>query len=165
MNASPRPRTPEGRWDLQHGHYSGDRPSPTYSSWDSMIGRCERGGTGYERYGAIGIRVCERWLTFANFLADMGERPSLEYQIERKDNALGYSLANCVWATRSEQGRNRCSNLLLTHEGRTMCASDWQDETGIPVKTIWTRKFRGWSDSKTLTTPRRAYPAKITRRK
>src|SRR5258706_15143171 len=51
--------------------------TPTYNSWMLMIQRCTNPkATGYAKYGGKNIKVCERWLhSFANFYADMGERP------------------------------------------------------------------------------------------
>lgn len=60
----------------------------------------------YERYGAKGISVCERWRTFGNFLIDMGERPA-GLTLERKNNKGNYEPDNCVWATRAEQNTNK----------------------------------------------------------
>lgn len=53
-----------------------------------------------------GIRVCERWLTFANFLADMGERP-VGQTLDRIDVNGNYEPGNCRWATSKEQGSNK----------------------------------------------------------
>src|SRR5260221_10987719 len=50
--------------------------SPIYHTWSNMKMRClNPRNPSYRFYGARGIGVCERWLTFSNFLADMGERP------------------------------------------------------------------------------------------
>ncbi len=54
--------------------------------------------------------MCDRWLGehgFANFLADMGERPAGK-TLDRYPNKDGdYEQTNCRWATWVEQNRNR----------------------------------------------------------
>jgi hypothetical protein len=92
----------------KHGHYIGDKPSPTYVSWAAMRNRCSSLHRHHRRrYFDRGITVCPRWLnSFENFLADMGERP-IGCTLDRRDNDKGYTLSNCRWATPSEQAKNR----------------------------------------------------------
>lgn len=71
-----------------------------------MWNRCRNGGQGAKYYRDRGITVCERWQDFANFLADMGERPA-GLTLDRKDNDRGYEPENCRWATAIEQRHNQ----------------------------------------------------------
>jgi len=81
---------------------------PEYKAFDGMKDRCRNEKSkDYASYGGRGISVCERWLeSFNNFYTDMGDRPSENHSIERKDNNGNYEPDNCKWATKSEQQRN-----------------------------------------------------------
>ena len=86
----------------------GKSGSDTYSVWDHMKQRClNPNNSRYHQYGGRGIGICERWMSYENFLEDMGERPSKEFSIDRIDNDKGYSPDNCRWATATQQMRNQ----------------------------------------------------------
>lgn len=148
---------------LKHGHVkNGKNGSRTYTSWVQMRQRCLNSNhTFYSEYGGRGITVCERWLhSFENFLADMGERPE-ETSLDRIDVTKGYSPENCRWLSQKGQCRNKRDNLLLTYDGKSLCASEWAEITGITASTIRKRHRAGWDVQRTLTEPMR----KITQRK
>jgi hypothetical protein len=141
---------------LRHGHWSGRRPTPEHATWAAMIQRCTNPkAPHYERYGGRGIAVCERWLVFENFFADMGKRPSPKHSIDRKDNDGNYEPDNCRWATKLEQMRNTSVTRYLTHNGQTRPIGDWADEVGIAVRAIAKRLRRGWSIADALSKPLR----------
>jgi hypothetical protein len=78
-----------------------------YAAWKNMRRRCsDPTHENYQRYGGRGIKVCARWESFENFLADMGERPEGK-EIDRKDNNGNYEPGNCRWVTHAENVRNR----------------------------------------------------------
>ncbi len=142
------------REKLKLGARADRRRVPERGCWQAMIDRCyDEKNDSFSNYGGRGIRVCERWrASFANFLADMGSRPSLAHTVDRKDPDGDYEPANCRWATPKEQGRNTRTNRLLTMAGKTQCIAAWGDDTGIPASVISDRLQLGWSDEKALTT-------------
>lgn len=91
----------------RHGHASGYKKTQTYYSSVNMRARCKYAyHASFKYYGGRGIAVCERWESFANFLADMGERPEGK-SLDRIDPDGNYEPGNCRWATIQEQVDNR----------------------------------------------------------
>ncbi len=123
-----------------HGHTVNRKKTAEYQTWLGMWQRCGNPrSTNFKNYGGRGIKVCERWQKFENFIADMGRRPSAEHSIERKDHDGDYCSENCVWATRVEQNNNSRHNVLLTHNGKTQNIMQWSQELGMSFTALWSR--------------------------
>lgn len=135
----------------------GGKGTRLYRIYVGMKDRCYNPRSGnYERWGARGIVVCDRWLGksgFVNFAADMGEPPTEQHTLGRIDNDGPYCKENCQWETRLEQTRNRSNSVRITHDGLSLSPLEWAERTGLPVKTIWYRLYRGWNPEEILTTP------------
>lgn len=134
-----------------HGKFG----TPVYNVWNSMVGRCHNPSTrAYKDYGGRGITVCAEWRRFENFYADMGE-PTAGLTLDRIDNDLGYSKANCQWATMKVQQNNKRSNVRLHFEGKTLNVTQWAKLLNTPRQLIYDRLRAGWPIARALTEPHR----------
>lgn len=93
--------------------------------WSDMISRCTNPkNKAYHNYGGRGVSVCSRWMSFPNFLADMGSRPK-DMTLERINNDGNYEPGNCKWATREEQANNRRGVQLFEFRGERGSVTFW----------------------------------------
>lgn len=137
-----------------HGHASRKLQSKTYECWCDMKKRCTNPSSiGYKNYGARGIVICERWMVFENFLADMGEVP-VGFSLDRIDNDGNYEPGNCRWATLEQQRNNRQNTVYLVLNGESLPLTQWAKRFNIPAKTLYRRKILGWTDEDAITIPK-----------
>lgn len=138
----------------KHSHTTHKSSSPTYKSWHMMKQRClNKNYNQFADYGGRGITVCDRWLQFENFLADMGARPDGK-TLDREDNNGNYEPGNCKWSTRKEQQSNRRACHWIELDGERKTLSQWAETLGIKPHSLLHRFKKGWSVKRALTTPR-----------
>lgn len=129
-----------------------------HNSWMSMIQRCtDKNCKAYPGYGGRGIKVCERWLTFNNFLEDMGLPPQKGLTLDRIDNDKGYEPGNVRWATRREQANNRRSSRIIEYGGERKTVAEWERFLGCRRAALNDRLLKGWTIERALKTP---FPSK-----
>ena len=138
---------------LKHGHNRAGEYNSTYKSWSHMKDRClNPRNKSYSYYGGRGITVCDRWLDYANFLEDMGEKPK-GMSIDRINNDGNYEPDNCRWANAKQQNRNKRWNVWIEFQGRRMILTDWAKLIGISRMGL-VRRLNEWSLADALTKPK-----------
>lgn len=124
---------------VTHGFSRRGNVSPTYRSWQSMKRRClEVVSPSYKNYGGRGITVCDRWLKFENFLADMGERPE-GFTLSRVDNDGDYEPSNCTWASIGVQSLNKRNTVVTVYMGKVMTLFEAASLAGLKYATAYRR--------------------------
>jgi hypothetical protein len=92
-----------------------------YYCWWSMKQRCKNpNAASYKYYGAEGKFVCQGLSkSFQYFISTIGQRPGMEYSVDRINNDGNYTCGTCLectdkrylsniqWATAKEQANNR----------------------------------------------------------
>jgi len=127
-----------------------------YKLWKQIKNRCYNEKTPcYKNYGGRGISVCERWLnSFEDFYTDIGERPSPAYSLDRADNNGDYTQENCRWATMGTQCNNRRSNIIITHDGKSLNIKQWSEYACVSYRTFRARlQDHGWGIERALNEP------------
>jgi hypothetical protein len=135
---------------IKHGMWG----TPTYWVWHSMLDRCRNSEhKSYKNYGGRGVKVCDRWFKFENFLADMGEQPK-DLTLDRRNNDGNYEPRNCRWITQKEQCRNRRGNWdPIIYKCENKLPVEFAEQYGINPETLKSRLRRGWSATKAIETP------------
>jgi hypothetical protein len=117
--------------------------SSTYRSWVAMIQRCvNKNIKQYKNYGNRGIKVCDSWLKFDNFLLDMGIKPNDDFQIDRIDNNGNYEKNNCKWSSRIENCNNKNNNVKYNYKGELLSVTEISRRSGITRSRISSWKNR-----------------------
>ena len=97
---------------LKYRHH-GMSGTPIHNIWCNMKGRCSNPNkNNYKYYGGRGIRVCDRWNDFLNFLKDMGDRPE-GLELDRINTDGDYEPSNCRWVTHKQNAQNRGRNTAV----------------------------------------------------
>jgi pentatricopeptide repeat protein len=145
-----------------HGHARRGKYSAMWMVWCAMKERCSLPTSkSWPRYGGRGIKVCDRWRdSFADFLLDMGERPTASHQLDRINNDGDYEPGNCRWATRPEQARNKRNTRFWTIGDETMTLPDWCRRAGLDRCMVLARLRAGADLPHALSAPAGKYHGK-----
>lgn len=80
---------------------------PTRKAWQGMMNRCyTTTNKDYPGLGGRGIKVCDRWHKYDNFLADMGEKPA-NALLSRYRPDGDFDPDNCYWQPKFNTRTNR----------------------------------------------------------
>lgn len=122
--------------------------------WSDMVSRCSNSKhKAFKNYGGRGIRVCERWMTFQNFLTDMAPRPA-GHMLDRKNNDGDYEPSNCRWATRKEQNSNRRNCIYVDCDGERVTLKECCRRKALTYRPVVKRiQTLGWSVSDAISIP------------
>ena len=131
----------------------GPTNTPEWRTWSSMFTRCYNArSVGYRYWGGRGVKVCSRWHTFENFLADMGRRPA-GTSLDRINNDGNYSSRNCRWATTYQQAQNKRDTRFIEWSGKRRSVAQWSRELRIPIDVLCKRLDSGRPLAWVLTRP------------
>lgn len=136
----------------------GDSFFRLYFVWNDIKSRCYNpNDISYANYGGKGISVCDEWrndyTAFKDWAMANGYNPFAkrgECTLDRIDNQKGYCPENCRWVDMRTQSNNRRNSYTITHDGKTLSASQWSEITGIPEGVIYYRYKAGWPVGKLL---------------
>lgn len=126
-----------------------------YGRWRNMMDRCYNPEChAYSDYGGRGIKVCDDWHNVTQYVAYVGWGYEEGSELDRIDNDGDYVPGNVRWIKPKGNCNNRRSCHYLTYRGVTKTMSEWADEYGLVMQTLWERiEVWGWDVEKALITP------------
>lgn len=124
-----------------HGRYG----TRLHKTWKNMKERCNNPNEkSYHNYGGRGITYCDEWEHFQPFYDwAMKNGYSDDLTIDRIDVNGNYEPNNCRWVDKKAQSNNTRHNVHITINGTTKTMTEWSDETGVKVGTLWWRYRNG----------------------
>ena len=140
---------------IKHGHSSKANPTPEYRAWSAMKTRCFNvRARSYKDYGGRGITVCPYWrISFENFLADVGHRPSKFHSLNRINNNGNYEPGNVEWTTADNQTTNRRTTIFVKFRGKRVPLAKVCRILELNRNVIWARIDRGWTPERAISVP------------
>lgn len=148
-----------GKSSITHNEASRYKKTKEYRIWTGMKVRCyNKACRAYSLYGGRGIKVCDRWMKYENFIEDMGRCPPGRMSLDRIDNDGNYEKSNCRWTDQTTQANNARTNRHIFYDGRRQTMSMWSREIGVRPQLIAQRIDRdGWSIERALTDDFRSF--------
>lgn len=126
--------------------------TPEFCAFKNAKNRCERkADPRYKYYGGRGIEF--RFTSFAEFLGNIGPRPSKYHSLDRINVDDHYRPGNVRWATLDVQRTNKQNSLKLEIGGETRPLKEWCVHFNQPYKRVWERIKSGMSYMDALTRP------------
>lgn len=91
---------------VKHGHCSSRGKSLEYRTWQRIKQLCTyQENPQFYLYGGRGIKICDNWLKFENFINDMGSRPTLKHSLRRINIDGDFEPTNCAWTLKHERNK------------------------------------------------------------
>ncbi len=134
------------KWVLLNMPYKDKSMLITHASWRSMRSRCKN------KPHYKGVKICNEWNEFKNFIKDMGLRP-VGTVLDRKNNLLGYCPENCRWATYKESTENRKCTVRIGG----FRVNELEKMLKTPAQRIYQRASRGWTLEEMKRNPKAVY--------
>ena len=108
--------------------------------------RCyDKNHIGYGRYGAKGVKICEKWLENSDNFVDWSLSNGYEegLTIDRIDSSKDYCPENCRWITLGENSKRVCEATFLSIRRISDSYQGWSKRLNLSEGTVksWVRKL------------------------